>query len=116
MLPPPTEDRDITLRAYATRWLAIVEHEKVRTRSVDTGNGSRGTSCPLWATWLREEFGPSDARGPVGHNVRPMTWEQRDAFLTAAASEQPYSALFVLLVEAGLRPSEAFALKADDID
>ncbi|MGH7399494.1 MAG: hypothetical protein ACRELW_18385 [Candidatus Rokuibacteriota bacterium] len=28
VLPPPAEDREITLRAYATRWLAIVEHEK----------------------------------------------------------------------------------------
>ncbi|MGH7399493.1 MAG: site-specific integrase [Candidatus Rokuibacteriota bacterium] len=45
-----------------------------------------------------------------------MTWEQREAFLAAATSARPCSALFVLLVKAGLRPSEAFALKPGDID
>ena len=49
-------------------------------------------------------------------NVRPMPWEERDAFLAAAACERQYSALFVLLVKAGLRPSEGFALKPGDID
>ncbi len=48
--------------------------------------------------------------------IRPMTWEQRDAFLAAAASERQYWALFVLLVKAGLRPSEAFALRPGDVD
>jgi integrase len=48
--------------------------------------------------------------------IRPMTWEQRDAFLAAAAGERQYAALFVLLVKAGLRPSEAFALRPGDID
>ena len=41
---------------------------------------------------------------------------QRDAFLTAAASEHHYSALFALLVKTSLRPGEAFALKPEDID
>ena len=48
--------------------------------------------------------------------VRPMTWEQRDAFLAAAAGEPPYAVLFAILAKAGLRPSEAFALKPGDLD
>jgi integrase len=49
-------------------------------------------------------------------NVRPMTWEERDAFLSAAASERQYSGPFVLLVKVGMRPGETFALKPDGID
>src|SRR5262245_3157403 len=35
--------------------------------------------------------------------VRPMTWEQRDAFLAAAAPETRYATLFAVLAKAGLR-------------
>jgi integrase len=48
--------------------------------------------------------------------VRPMTWEQRDAFLAAAATDTRYVTLFAVLAKAGLRPGEAFALKPGDID
>ena len=48
--------------------------------------------------------------------IRPMTWEQRDAFLEAAAGERRYIALFTVLAKAGLRPGEAFALKPGDLD
>jgi integrase len=48
--------------------------------------------------------------------VRPMSWEQRDAFLAAAADESRYGALFTVLAKAGLRPSEGFALKLGDLD
>jgi integrase len=48
--------------------------------------------------------------------IRPMSWEQRDAFLEAAAKERPYGTLFAILAKAGLRPGEAFALRPGDLD
>jgi integrase len=48
--------------------------------------------------------------------IRPMTWEQRDAFLAAAGSERRHAALFAILAKGGLRPGEAFALKPGDLD
>jgi integrase len=48
--------------------------------------------------------------------IRPMTWEQRDAFLAAEAAEPRYATLFSLLAKTGMRPGEAFALKPGDID
>jgi integrase len=48
--------------------------------------------------------------------VRPMTWEQRTAFLDAAERDRRYGALFAVLAKAGLRPGEAFALKPGDVD
>jgi integrase len=45
-----------------------------------------------------------------------MAWEQRDAFFAAAAAETRYATLFAVLVEARLRPGEAFALRPGDID
>jgi integrase len=48
--------------------------------------------------------------------VRPMSWEQRDAFLAAAAGERRYGPLFQLLAKGGLRPGEAFALQPGDAD
>jgi integrase len=173
VLPPPAEDRDITLRAYATRWLAIVEHEKdpntvrgyrerleghvlpalghLKIREIQRGHikaflahkrgrGYAKNSVRLMRAALSVMLSDAVDDGIIVanqalqlgrrkasradkltsaerlQNVRPMTWEQRDAFLGAAASERPYSALFVFLVKAGLRPSEAFALKPDDID
>jgi integrase len=47
--------------------------------------------------------------------VRPLSWEQRGAFLEAAAAERPYGTLFALLAKGGLRPGEAFALKPGDL-
>jgi len=173
MLPPPAEDRDITLRAYATRWLAIIENEKdantvrnykerleahvlpalghLKVRELHRGhikaflaqkrgrgyakNSVRLMRAPLSAMLSdavddgiimanpafqigRRKASRADKLTSAERlqNVRPMTWEQRDAFLTAAALERQYSALFVLLAKAGLRPGEAFALKPGDID
>ena len=48
--------------------------------------------------------------------IRPMSWEQRDAFLEASGKERPYVALFAVLAKAGRRPGEAFALKRGDLD
>jgi integrase len=48
-------------------------------------------------------------------HIRPMTREQRDAFLaTAGAGGQ--GPLFELLAKTGLRPGEAFALQVGDVD
>jgi integrase len=47
--------------------------------------------------------------------VRPMNWEQRDAF-PGAVKNPRYSTRFELLAKAGLRPGEAFALQPGDID
>src|SRR5439155_22871157 len=48
--------------------------------------------------------------------VRPMSTEQRDAFLQAARAERRFAALLAVLAKAGLRPGEAFALKPGDLD
>ncbi len=48
--------------------------------------------------------------------IRPMSWEQRDAFLAEIAGVPRYGMLFTLLAKTGLRPGEAFALKPDDLD
>ena len=48
--------------------------------------------------------------------VRPMTWEQRDAFLEAAKPLRRYYPLFATLAKTGLRPGEAFALRPGDLD
>jgi hypothetical protein len=49
VLPAPVEDRDITLRAYAMRWLATIEHEKDPNTVRSYRERPRGTSCPSWA-------------------------------------------------------------------
>jgi integrase len=49
--------------------------------------------------------------------IRPMSWEHRDTLLAAAAAlSRRYHALFELLLKAGLRPGEAFALTPADLD
>jgi integrase len=48
--------------------------------------------------------------------IRPLSWKDRDALLSEAASDRRHSALFATLVKAGLRPGEGFALKPMDID
>jgi integrase len=48
--------------------------------------------------------------------VRPMNWDQRDAFLEAAKPLRRYYALFATLAKTGLRPGEAFALQPGDVD
>jgi integrase len=48
--------------------------------------------------------------------IRPMSWNHRDALLTAAASDRRHYALLATLVKAGLRPGEGFALKPTDVD
>ena len=48
--------------------------------------------------------------------VRPMNWEQRDAFLEAAKRGRRYYPLFATLAKTGLRPGEAFALQPGDLD
>ena len=45
-----------------------------------------------------------------------MTWEQRDAFLAAAAAEPRYTTLLPLLAKTGVRPGQGFALRPGDID
>ena len=47
--------------------------------------------------------------------IRPMTWEQREAFLVKAR-KTGHGILFELLFKAGLQPSEAYALPIEDID
>jgi site-specific recombinase XerC len=163
MLPPPAEDRDITLRAYATRWLGSAEHEKdtntvrsykerltghvlpalghLKVREIQRGHvkaflarkRSRGyakNSVRLMRAALSAMLSDAVDDGIIVANpalqlgrrtasradkltsaerlqkVRPMTWEQRDAFLAAAAVEKLYSALFLLLAKAGLRPAK----------
>ena len=46
--------------------------------------------------------------------IRPLSWDQRDAVLTTAAKRD--HALFAVLLKAGLRPGEAFALQPGDLD
>ena len=48
--------------------------------------------------------------------VRPMSWEQRDAFLEAARIDRRYGTLFLVLAKSGVRPGEAFALTPGDLD
>jgi integrase len=48
--------------------------------------------------------------------IRPLSWKDRDALLSEAASDRRHSVLFATLVKAGLRPGEGFALKPMDID
>lgn len=51
-------------------------------------------------------------------NIRPMDWNELDAFRTEAARPvyRPYGALVNVLALAGLRPSEALALQPGDVD
>lgn len=47
--------------------------------------------------------------------IRPMTLEQREAFLTVARRHRgTFALLFEVLAKTGLRPSEAYALRAED--
>lgn len=49
--------------------------------------------------------------------TRPISRPQMEAFLAVAAAERaPYGMLFRLLIKAGLRPGEAFALTPGDLD
>jgi integrase len=170
---PVIQDREITLREYATRWLAMVEadrapnthrsyaerlkrhvlpalgHLKLRLihrahikaflaekrRQGHSKNSVRLMKAPLSAL-LSEAV--DDGLIPVNpalqlgrrlggrankltqservQRIRPMTWEQRQAFLDAAAAERRHFALFATLVYAGLRPGEGFALRPGDLD
>jgi len=47
--------------------------------------------------------------------IRPMSLKERDRFL-AVARKTSLAALFELLIKTGLRPSEAYALRIDDLD
>jgi integrase len=50
-------------------------------------------------------------------SVRAMTLAQRDAFLVEAQNEPTvYFVLYLLLIRAGLRPGEAYALEVEDLD
>lgn len=50
-------------------------------------------------------------------NIRPMALEQRESLLAAARKHRPeYVLLFELLAKGGLRPSEAYALRSEDLD
>ena len=53
---------------------------------------------------------------PTPVEARPLSWEQRDALLAAAASDRRHHALFSVLAKAGLRPGEGMALKPGDVD
>jgi len=55
-------------------------------------------------------------KGERTEKIRPLSREQRDRLLEAAEAEPRLAALFHLLVKAGLRPSEAVALRPDDLD
>lgn len=55
------------------------------------------------------------APGARQQTIRPMTLEQREAFLAAARRKRPAQALlFEVLAKTGLRPSEAYALRGED--
>ncbi len=47
--------------------------------------------------------------------IRPMSFEERDRFL-GEAHKTSLGVLFELLAKGGLRPSEAYALRVDDLD
>ena len=47
--------------------------------------------------------------------IRPMDWDQRERFL-AKAHKTEFRIVFETLTKTGLRPSEAFALRVDDLD
>jgi integrase len=48
--------------------------------------------------------------------TRTMSWAERDAVLAAAAQDRRQGALFAVLLKAGLRPGEGFALTPEDVD
>jgi integrase len=66
----------------------------------------------------RRRAGRADALTPAERQqrIRPMSIEERDAFLKEIAREPRYSGLFATLAYAGLRPGEGFALKPGDLD
>lgn len=49
------------------------------------------------------------------HPIRPLTLAQREAFLAAARRDR-HGLLFEVLAKTGLRPSEAYALRGEDVD
>jgi integrase len=173
LLLAPVEDREITVRAYAERWLKLIEHEKDENTVRNYKERLEGHVLPALGhlkvrelhrghikAFLAQKRGQGYAKNTVRlmrsplsvmlsdavddglilanpafqvgrhktsradrltsaerlQKVRPMTWEQRDAFLAAAGSETRYVTLFAVLAKAGLRPGEAFALKPGDID
>ena len=173
LLLAPVEDREISVRAYATRWLTLIEHEKDQNTVRNYQERLEGHVLPALGhfkvrgihrghikAFLAQKRGQGYAKNTVRlmraalsamlsdavddgiimanpafqvgrhktnradkltsaervQKVRPMTWEQRDAFLAAGAPETRYATLFVVLAKAGLRPGEAFALKPGDID
>ena len=172
ILAVPAEDREITLRAYAARWVTLIQHEKdantvrnykerldghvlpalghLKVRELHRGHikvflaekrgrGYAKNTVRLMRATLsamlsdavddgiimgnpafglgRRKASRADRLTPAERiqKVRPMSWEQRDAFL-AAVKNPRYSTLFDLLAKAGLRPGEAFGLHPGDID
>lgn len=48
--------------------------------------------------------------------IRPLTLAQREAFLATARRRSAHALLFELLAKTGLRPSEAYALRGEDLE
>lgn len=65
----------------------------------------------------RRRRGERQTEGERQQAINPMSRPQRDAFLTAArAHARRWAPVFELLAKTGLRPSEAFALRPEDLD
>jgi integrase len=92
---------------YAKNTVRLIE---AALSSVLTDDGYLETTNPAYSAGRKRRTAPA----PV--EVRPLSWEQRDALLAAAASDRRHHALFSVLAKAGLRPGEGMALRPGDLD
>lgn len=74
------------------------------------------TANPIAGLTVRGAHRAKEATGE--DDIRPFTRDERDTLLGVAAGspDKRWVALFSVMARAGLRPSEAYALKIDDLD
>ncbi len=90
------------------------------TLSVMLGDAIDAGLCkvnPAQGLTRRGRKGPDTVtQGERQKQIRPLTVEQLDAFLDAATGRRGEWTMFLTLADAGLRPSEALALRWEDLD
>lgn len=95
---------------YARNTVRLIKAalSSVLTDAID--DGYLETTNPAYSAGRKRRTAPARVE------VRPLSWEERDALLAAAASDRRHHALFSVLAKAGLRPGEGMALKPGDLD
>lgn len=103
-------------RPYTKNYIRLIR-ATLSTLLTDAVDDGLLTANPLLALGRKTRRGPGVlTKADRTEKIRPLSRDERDRLLLAAEAEPRYVVLFHVLAKAGLRPSEAFALRPDDVD